>query len=94
MDPEAVNLLDDEGDAAHMAHMALELDAIPSPPRREAREREMLNAYNDLGAAKEVCGPYNLLQHCQGWMCSVVLRNLGTDMEDSFVISYRYLHHH
>ena len=91
MDPEAANLLDDGADDAHMAHMALELDAIPSPPRREAREREMLNAFNDLGAAKEV---WTLqLQQCQGWMCSVVLGNLGTDMGDSPVISYRYLRH-
>lgn len=55
MDPEAAKLLDTAGDAARMAHGALDLDVMPSPPRREAREREMLNAYNDLGAAKEVC---------------------------------------
>lgn len=57
MDPEAPNLLDGAGEAARMAHGGLDLDVMPSPPRREAREREMLNAYNDLGAAKEVCLP-------------------------------------
>ena len=47
------NLL--EGDAARLAtHGALEPGIMPSPPRRETREREMLNAYNELGAAKEV----------------------------------------
>ena len=54
MDPEAAKLLDGGGgEATRMAHGALEMDVMPSPPRREAREREMLNAYNDLGAAKE-----------------------------------------
>jgi len=27
---------------------------MPSPPRREAREREILHAFGELGAAKEV----------------------------------------
>jgi len=41
-------------DGAQQAAANLDPGNMPSPPRREAREREILHAFGELGAAKEV----------------------------------------
>ncbi len=50
--PEQGNLLDGTQQPAN----SLDPGNMPSPPRRETREREMLHAFGELGAAKEVRG--------------------------------------
>ena len=69
--PEQGNLLDGtQQDAKN-----LDPGNMPSPPRRETREREMLHAFGELGAAKEVRAASVLCfcVHSTGFLHHVVL---------------------
>jgi len=52
-------------DGAQQAAANLDPGNMPSPPRREAREREILHAFGELGAAKEV----RFLRAFAQWLC-------------------------